>query len=138
MVSRSWIRKFQKRHKDVLKSARGSGLDPKRAQAFNAATVNRYFEILDGLIRDNDIPWCNIYNMDEKGVQLGGGRKNSQEKYFFDRQDTAMYRQHSDNLELVTIIDSVCADETAEIFPAFVFAGATKFSEWMEVDNRIL
>ncbi|KAJ3717403.1 hypothetical protein C8R42DRAFT_587082, partial [Lentinula raphanica] len=114
------------------------GLDPKRAQAFNCSTVNRYFDILADLTRDNNIPWCNIYNMDEKGVQLGGGRKNSQEKYFFDRQDASMYRQHSDNLELITIIDSVCADGTAEIFPAFVFAGATKFSEWMEVDNRIL
>ncbi|KAJ3832008.1 hypothetical protein F5878DRAFT_518068, partial [Lentinula raphanica] len=106
--------------------------------AFNYSTVNRYFKILKDLIQDNDIPWSNIYNMDEKGIQLGGGQKNSQTKYFFSRKDKSMYRTHSDNLELVTIIDSVCADGTADIYPAFVFAGATKFNEWMDVNDRIL
>ncbi|KAE9393575.1 hypothetical protein BT96DRAFT_803684, partial [Gymnopus androsaceus JB14] len=49
-----------------------------------------------------------------------------------------MYRVKSDNLQLVTIIDCVCADGTAEIKPAFVFSGTTKFAEWMEVDDDIL
>ncbi|KAJ4486602.1 hypothetical protein C8J55DRAFT_424560 [Lentinula edodes] len=34
--------------------------------------------LLSNYLKDNNIPWENVYNMDEKGVQLGGGRKNSQ------------------------------------------------------------
>ncbi|KAJ3792319.1 DDE superfamily endonuclease-domain-containing protein, partial [Lentinula aff. detonsa] len=122
----------------ALKTARGSGLDPKRAQAFNFPTVNRYFEQLRQLLTEHNIPWENIYNMDEKGVQLGGGRKNSGRKYFFSREDTKRYRQHSDDLQLVTVIDCVCADGTAPIKPAFVFPGARMHQEWMNVDNDIL
>ena len=35
-------------------------------------------------------------------------------------------------LQLVTIIDSICADGTAEIGPRFVFPGTTKHREWFE------
>ncbi|KAJ3792045.1 hypothetical protein GGU11DRAFT_660453, partial [Lentinula aff. detonsa] len=38
-VSTTWIRKFYREHKVELKTSRGSALDPKRAQAFNFATV---------------------------------------------------------------------------------------------------
>ena len=76
--------------------------------------------------------------MDEKGVQLGGGRHNSQEKLFYSQTDKMMYKQKGDSLKLVTIIDCVCADGTAPIRLAFVFAGATKFDNWFEVDNEIL
>ncbi|KAJ3964743.1 hypothetical protein EV361DRAFT_1037781 [Lentinula raphanica] len=61
--------------------------------------------------------------MDEKGVQLGGGQKNL---------------QRNDNLQLVTIIDSVCADRMAPIKPAFVFPGAKMYEEWMGVEEDIM
>lgn len=137
-VSKSWIRNFRLQFADEIKAARGAGLDPKRAQAFNFTSVNNYFDLLDRTMKENDIPWENVYNMDEKGIQIGGGRKGTQEKYFFFKGDRMMYRQQSDNLELVTIVDCVCADGTAEIRPAFVFKGKTKFGEWMEVDDDIL
>ncbi|KAJ3983046.1 hypothetical protein F5890DRAFT_1398270, partial [Lentinula detonsa] len=97
--------------------------------AFNFSTVQQHFKLLAATLEDNNIPWCNVYNMDEKGVQLGGGRKNSQEKYLFAQQDKMMYRMKSDNLQLITVIDCVCADGSADIKPAFVFAGTTKFPE---------
>ncbi|KAE9386202.1 hypothetical protein BT96DRAFT_743431, partial [Gymnopus androsaceus JB14] len=97
-----------------------------------------HFQLLSNLLKEHGIPWENVYNMDEKGVQMGGGRKNSQEKFFFSREDRMMYRQKGDSLELITIIDCVCADGTAPIKPGFVFAGATKFEEWFEVDNEIM
>jgi hypothetical protein len=49
-----------------------------------------------------------------------------------------LYRQWGKDLQLVTIIDCVCANGTAEIKPVFVFAGVTKHAEWMEVDDEIL
>ncbi|KAE9391677.1 hypothetical protein BT96DRAFT_736586, partial [Gymnopus androsaceus JB14] len=97
-----------------------------------------HFELLSSILKADGIPWENVYNMDEKGVQLGGGRHNSQEKYFYSREDKMMYKQKGDSLELVTVIDCVCADGTAPIKLAFVFAGATKFDDWFEVDDDIL
>ena len=59
----------------MLSSA--SGLDPKRAKAFNRPVVNRYFDELKELVESHGIPIKNIYNMNEKGCQRGGGKKTS-------------------------------------------------------------
>lgn len=137
-VSKNWIRCFLLENSEKVKAARGHGLDTKRAQAFNFVTVHRHFELLSSILKADDVPWENVYNMDEKGFQLGGGRKNSQEKFFYSRRDKMMYKQKGDSLELVTIIDCVCADGTATIKPVFIFTGATKFDDWFEVDDDIL
>ena len=55
-VSPSWIRTFLQQNKDALKAARGSSLDPKRAQAFNFPIVNAYFEELDQVLKKDNIP----------------------------------------------------------------------------------
>ncbi|KAJ4466261.1 DDE superfamily endonuclease-domain-containing protein [Lentinula aciculospora] len=118
-VSNTWIGKFLKKHRDLIKSACRSGLDPKRAQAFNFTTVHGYFEELDKVLKKEGVPWELVYNVDEKG-------------------DQKMYRVHSDKLELVTIVDCVCADGTAPIKPCFVFPGKKMCNEWAAVDEEIL
>ncbi|KAJ7847894.1 hypothetical protein B0H14DRAFT_2356942, partial [Mycena olivaceomarginata] len=55
--------------------------DPKRAKAFNQPVVDRFFDTLAELVEKHKIPSENIYNMDEKGVQRGGGKKASRCKY---------------------------------------------------------
>jgi hypothetical protein len=57
--------------------------------------------------------------MDEKGCQMGGGRGNTRMKYIYSEQTTDRYRIHSDNLELVTIIECVSA-AGAKMPPWFV------------------
>jgi len=90
LPGKTWIWRFLKRHPEVnLK--KGSGLDPKRAQAFNYAEVKVYFEKLMKVIQENNIPWENIYNMDEKGIQLGGGRKGDGQKYFISHEERGCY-----------------------------------------------
>ena len=51
-------------------------LDPKCVQAFNKDIVTHHFKLLNSIIIRQKIPLENIYNEDEKGIQLGGGRKN--------------------------------------------------------------
>lgn len=121
LPSLSWVSRFLRRHPE-LKSQKPSGLDPKRAQAFNRPNVNEYFEVLDKVMREKAIPWENVYNMDEKGIQLGGGRKGSGVKYIFSRSERPKYVIRDGNLELVTIIESCCADGSS-VMPGFVFAG---------------
>ena len=128
--SKNWIRKFMRRWLPHLKTGRGSGLDPKRAKAFNFTTVSHHFRLFQETVEENQIPWRNIYNMDEKGIQMGGGRKGTRTKYFFSRDDNMQYKLQSDNIQLVTVIEVVCADGTADIGPGFVFPGTTKHREW--------
>ena len=130
--SRSWIRRFIKKNAPHLKMGRGSGLDPKRAKAFNYTSVHQHFKLLKETLETHQIPWRNVYNMDEKGVQMGGGRKGTRTKYFFAADDKMKYKLQSDNLQLVTVIDIICADGTADIGPGFVFPGTTKHREWFE------
>jgi len=132
LISRSWIRRFRKRHLPDLKMSRGSGLDPKQAQAFNYTKVSEHFEMFKKVMEENNIPWRNMYNMDEKGIQMGGGRNGRRIVYFFGVEDKMKYKIQVDDLQLVTIIDCVCADGTAEIGPGFVFPGVAKHEEWFK------
>ena len=70
-------------------------------------------------IDEHKIPWRNVYNMDEKGIQMRGGRKGTHTKYYFSCDNKMKYKLQSDNLQLVTIIEAICADGTAEIGPGF-------------------
>ena len=47
---------------------RPSSLNPKHARTFNSTTVEHHFELLENFIQKHDIPWENVYNMDEKGI----------------------------------------------------------------------
>ncbi|CAK5277525.1 unnamed protein product [Mycena citricolor] len=134
--SRNWVGKFLKRNPDLILST-ASGLDPKRAQAFNQPVVNRYFDELTALVEKHGIPMQNIYNMDEKGCQRGGGKKAQRVKYFYSKRQTAKYRHRSANLELITILEAVCADGSTTVLPGFVFPGKEQCPEWFDNDIAI-
>jgi hypothetical protein len=106
----NWHTRFLKRHSDLI-SARASGLDPARGKNFNKPTIKDYFEKLQNLLETEHgkIPEDQIWNMDEKGIQLGGGRKDGKKKYYFKRTCKQRYKIRSDNLELVTVIECVSA-----------------------------
>ncbi|KAJ8584219.1 hypothetical protein M405DRAFT_747439 [Rhizopogon salebrosus TDB-379] len=132
--SRRWIYRFLRRNPDCT-LGRPAGLDPKRARHFNYTTVNKHFEKLQGVFDKDDIPLCNVLNVDEIGVQLGGGRKGTGEQCLFAHMDKSRYKIKSDDLELVTILESVCADGTAPVKPCFVFAGTNHCDTWYEEDG---
>ncbi|KIK82562.1 hypothetical protein PAXRUDRAFT_46677, partial [Paxillus rubicundulus Ve08.2h10] len=67
-----WEEDFLRRYSDI-KLVRPIGLDPKRAQMFNFAVVDHHFKLLDDFLKAEGIPGENVYNTDEKGIQLGGG-----------------------------------------------------------------
>jgi hypothetical protein len=126
----NWIYLFLNRHPEIV-LATASGLDPKRAKAFNRPVVNRYFDELASLIESYNIPVENIYNMDEKGCQRGGGKTRGRRKGFYSRKQRAKFKHRSANLELITIIEAICADGT-ELKPGFVFPGSSFSPEWFD------
>ena len=108
-------------------------MDPKRARCFNFPTVDAYFKRLQGIIDEHQIPWENIYNLDEIGIQLGGGRKNTGELYLFPMDDKTRYKIKSDDLELTSILECICGDGTAPVKPAIAFSGVKMCKQWFEV-----
>jgi len=85
--------------------------------------VHKHFDLLLEIICKYEIPIENVYNMDKKGCQRGGGCKNLNWKYFIHRLHWPKYRAHSGNHELITIIECVCADGTYYLHLGFVFSG---------------
>jgi hypothetical protein len=52
-----------------------TGLSTSCATALNKTSVERFYSLLEELIEEFNIEVRNMYNMDEKGVQLGIGAK---------------------------------------------------------------
>lgn len=130
---KNWVNCFLAKHKELLYSGNGHGLDPKRAQAFNPTTVTDHFVQLKEVVDLFGIPPDNIYNWDEKGLQLGGGRKGLQQHYIFGRNQKDRYVVRSDNLELVSLLEVVSADGYA-MPPTFVVT-KTSPPEWWTVEG---
>ena len=98
-------------------------------------TVSHHFKLLEEYIEKHDIPWENIYNMDEQTNTARGGRKGTQQKFFFSRSGRANLKIQSGELELVTIVEVVCADGSSTIKPGFIFSGVRMRAEWCEEDG---
>jgi hypothetical protein len=104
----NWINQFEQRHLEIHASWPGN-LDPKRAQNFNPTNVVYFYKLLKDMYNAfPDLPPEHVWNMDEKGIQFRGGRKCSK-KYFHlqSLKKCKFYRIHSDNLELMTVIECI-------------------------------
>jgi DDE superfamily endonuclease len=110
-----WYRCSMKHHPRLC-AAKLVGLDPKCAKNFNEAVIKDYFDKLEEFhSRFGGIPPEHIWNMDEKGIQMGGGRKKDGKKYLFLKGQQQKYQLRSDNLELVTVLK--CISAAGEITP---------------------
>ncbi|KAF7335093.1 DDE-domain-containing protein [Mycena venus] len=124
-VGENWPQRFKERHPD-LKVKWTSSLEECRARALNPAVVSKYFALLKETIDQFDIKSKNIYNMDEKGIQLGVGDRI---KALVDRDQKTVQRIHTGTRDLVTIIECICADGTV-LHPSVVFEGARRDLNW--------
>ena len=96
----------------------------------NPTAVAAFFDILKEVLQKYHIPVENIYNMDEKGVQLGVGQR----VYALVQRSQETVNQIEDgNRELVTIIEAVCADGSV-IPPSVVFKDVKRDLEWGHVN----
>ena len=63
-----------RRHPD-LKMKKATGLEKAHAKALNQFAVNKFFDMLADVMKEFNILSENLYNMDEKGIQLGIGTR---------------------------------------------------------------
>jgi hypothetical protein len=124
-MGKNWSRKFVERHTD-LKIKRTTTLEDCRARSLNPTIVADFFEVLKTVILEYDIPRENIYNADEKGIQLGIGQSVAA---IVDRSQKTVQQVENGNREMVTVIETVCADGTA-LPPSVIFQGARRNLEW--------
>jgi hypothetical protein len=111
-----------------LKGKMSTSLEECRARSLNPVAVHEYFNLLTEIIDRYEVKTKNIYNMDEKGVQLGvGGRIHA----IIDRDQKTVHNIDTGNRDLVTIIECVCADGTA-LHPSVIFQGLRRDMRWGE------
>jgi helix-turn-helix, Psq domain/Tc5 transposase DNA-binding domain len=124
-VGVNWARRFRKRHPD-MKANWTTALEACRAACLNRPLVTEYFEMLGDIIRENNIPPENIYNMDEKGIQMGIGKRTL---VLVDRDQKTVNQVEDGNRELVTVIECVSADGSA-LHPSVIYKGKRRDLEW--------
>lgn len=102
----SWCRRFRARHPD-LKAVWTTSLERCRAGALNETRVGLFYDIIQDLIERFSLSPENIYNMDEKGCQMGiSGRA----RVLVDRDQRDVYQVQEGDRELVTIVECIAAD----------------------------
>ncbi|KAF7569912.1 hypothetical protein PtrM4_123270 [Pyrenophora tritici-repentis] len=85
-VSETWVTRFMARHPFELTSRYTSGMDRKRHKADSGAKYSLYFELLHAKMMEYRVQPTQIYNMDEKGFQIGslGRSKRVFDKVLYD------------------------------------------------------
>lgn len=126
-VSTRWVYGFRKRHPDLV-ARWTTGLESCRARALNKTQVTEFFDILKDLTEQYHIKPHNIYNMDEKGLQLGVGKRA---KVLVDRDQKSVQQLENGNRELVTVIEVVSADGFA-LRPSVIFKAKKRNLSWAE------
>jgi hypothetical protein len=109
-----------------LKARWTTGLESCRAKSLNRAQVSEFFNILKELVTEYGILPENTYNMDEKGIQLGVGKRTL---VLVDRDQKTVQQVEDGSRELVTVIETVCADGTA-LRPCVIFKAKRRDLEW--------
>ena len=71
----------------------------------------------------------NIYNEDEKGIQLGGGRKGIATQYIFTKGAKDKYALCSDSLINITVLEAIYANGT-KVPPCMVMPNGTEPQHW--------
>ncbi|KAF8592321.1 hypothetical protein K439DRAFT_1643828 [Ramaria rubella] len=94
-------------------------------------TVKDHFKQLAAVIKEYCVPPSNIYNWDEKGIQLGGRHKGLQGHHIFAIEDQECYISQSDSLELVLLLEAVSADGSS--VPLTFVVAKTAPPRWWDV-----
>ena len=136
LPDRKWVYAFMARHPD-LKLKQPTGLDPTCPQCFNPAVVKGHFELLSGFLQDNNIPWENVYNMDEKGLQLGGGRRLDGSQYLYSSEQHICVKVQKGSLELITAIKCIATDGSI-LKPCLMFPRMTVLHEGYFEEDGVL
>lgn len=66
-VGKIWLRRFMCRHKNRISSTATSVA---RASGFTQASINKFFDLLEKAMEENNFSFCQILNVDECGISI--------------------------------------------------------------------
>jgi len=117
-----WIYWFEQHHPEIHVSWPGN-LDPKCAHNFNPTNITHFYKLLKDMYNAHpNLPPEHIWNMDEKGVQFGGGCKHSKKYYHLQTlKKCKFYHVRLDNLELITVIECI-SPSGLSVPPSFILS----------------
>ena len=120
-VSESWVSRFLRRHPNHLISRSGKAMAKERTKADSGAKYNLYFKLLHEKIEEYNIQPTHIFNMDEKGFQLGrvGNTKRIFSRRLYE-QKGARQALEDGSSEWITVIACICSDGKA-LSPTLIF-----------------
>lgn len=124
-IGESWVRRFRASHPE-LAARWTTGLEKCRAQALNPATLADFQDTYEELVQQYSIKPKNLYNADEKGIQLGvAGRILA----LVDRDQKNVQKVEDGNRDLVTMMECVAADGWA-MPPCAIYPGVRRDLSW--------
>jgi hypothetical protein len=133
-VSETWVKRFLRRHPNHLISRSGKAMAKERTKADSGPKYSLYFKLLHEKIEEYNVQPIHIFNMDEKGFQLGRvGRTNR----VFDKKlyESKGVRQplEDGSSEWITVVACICSDGNA-LSPTLIFQGANGAvqSSWVD------
>ena len=126
-VSLLWVYRFMVRNPDIQRRWTVE-FETHRAKAFNRTIAEGFYDQIQYIQDTYNVPPERIYNMDEKGVQMGIG---SRVRGIVDQMQKSPFALSDGNKEMVTMVECVCADGSA-IAPMAIFKGARTNPLWGE------
>ncbi|RYN57418.1 hypothetical protein AA0114_g2574 [Alternaria tenuissima] len=133
-VSESWVARFLRRHPNHLISRSGKAMAKERTKADSGAKYSLYFKLLHEKMEEYNVQPIHIFNMDEKGFQLGRvGRTNRVfNKKLYESKGVRQALEDGSS-EWITVVACICSDGSA-LSPTLIFQGANGAvqSSWVD------
>jgi hypothetical protein len=123
-VSKSWVTRFLHRHLNYLISRHSKGMSKLRHKADLGAKYSLYFKLLHEKIEEYNLMPTHIFNMDEKGFQLGrvGRTKRVFDKVLYTQKGVTQALEDGSS-EWITVLACICSDGSV-LSPSLIFKGA--------------
>ena len=124
-LGKHWVSRFLDRNPH-LTSKFSTQVQKQRIVSSNPKILKQSFEVLGPLIKKNSIQPHNIYNMDEKGLQMG---KSARVKVICVRGRKSPPLMKDGNRELITAIETIAADGSF-LPPMIIYKGQGQLAQW--------
>ena len=133
-VTEQWVSRFINRHPDHLISRYTKGMTRLRHSADSGSKYSLYFKLLHEKMEEYNVQPLHIFNMDEKGFQLG---RIARSKRIFSKQ---LYEQkglrqalEDGSSEWITVMACICSDGKV-LSPSLIFQGSNGAvqSSWVD------
>lgn len=124
-LGKHWKTQFMNRHPQ-LSSKFSTQVHKQRIVKSNPQILKQAFDVLGSMIKTFQILLRNIYNMDEKGLQMG---KSARVKVICMRGRRSPPLMNDGNKELITVVETVSADGTA-LPPMIILKCKTHQAQW--------